>query len=78
MEKESPKGILAHHAPQFPEGEERNEGAKDDDRASQQIVDTYVVKRSSEIFPMNQVLDHFLNNMEREDKQAKHKRFPNS
>jgi hypothetical protein len=47
MEKESPKLILAHHAPQIPEGEERNESAKDDDPASQQVVDTYVVIRSN-------------------------------
>jgi hypothetical protein len=65
MEKESPKVILAHNAPQIPEGEERNESAKDDDRASQQVVDTYVVKRSNEIFSMNPVLDQLLNNMER-------------
>ena len=78
MEKESPKFILAHHASQFPKGEERNESAKDDDRASEQVVDAYVVKRSRETFSMHQVLDHLLKKMERKDEQAKHKRFPNS
>ena len=78
MEKESPKVILAHHTANFPESEERNESAKDDDRASEQVVDAYVVKRPSEISSMDQVLDHLLKDMERKDKQAKHKRFPNS
>jgi hypothetical protein len=78
MEKESPKAILAHHAPQFPENEERNESAKDDDSASEQVVDAYVMKRSSETFSMDKVLDHLLKNMECKDKQAEHKRFPNS
>jgi hypothetical protein len=35
MEKESPKVILAHYSPQFPESEEWNERAKDDDRSSE-------------------------------------------
>jgi hypothetical protein len=74
--KENPKVIWANHAPQFPEGEEGQEGTKNNDRTSQELVDAYVTKRSGEFFLMDKVPDYLLKNVESKCKQAKHKRLP--
>src|SRR5271154_1514445 len=75
-EKERAKGGLAHHALQFPEGEQGQKSAKDEDCATEQVVNMYLAKRPGDIFSMHQMLDHFLKKMERKDQQAKHKCFP--
>ena len=71
MENDSPEVILAHHAPQLPEDKKGNENANDHDRATQQVVETNLMKGSGSVFSMNQVLDHLLMNVESEDKPPK-------
>jgi len=73
MEDEISKFVLANHPAQFPESEERDKGAENDDGSSEQVIEPDVVKRANDVFPMNKPLDHLLKEVEGEDKQAKEK-----
>ena len=70
FEKQRVKFILAHHSAKLPEGEEGNEGAEDDDRLADQIVDVDIVHDSSSRQAVNEALDELLDEVEGEDKQA--------
>jgi hypothetical protein len=63
--------VLAQHAPKFPEGKQRNENAKYNDAAAEQIIDAYLMERSCDTYSMQKSFDPFLHKVKSEHKQAK-------
>src|ERR1700720_1346925 len=70
FEKQRVEFILAHHSAKLPEGEERNEGAEDDERPAEQIVDVDLAPDSSKRIMVNDAFDELLDEVKGEDKQA--------
>ena len=68
----SSKFVLCQNPPQFPE---RNEGCKKDDTAGEAGHRDGSRGTHQRYPPRHKPLDHFLNNLKREDKQAKQKGF---
>jgi hypothetical protein len=72
-EEKVPKLLFAQHPPHFPECKQRNESAKYDDAAAQEIIDAYLARRRCHIVAVDKPLDQFFDNMKGEDQQAKQK-----
>ena len=70
-EKQGAKLIFAEDALQFPEGEERDERAEDDQSAREQIIDADLVQGTCYRFTMNQQSDAFFDQMKDQHQQTK-------
>ena len=67
--------VVAQNPAQFQEPKKRNESAKYDDTAREQVFDAHIVECSGYTISMHESFDRFLNNVKAEDQQAKQKRF---
>ncbi len=62
-QKHSSKFVLPQNPPQFPECKKGNENTKNNDAAGEQVIETDLVERTSDVFPMQKPLYQFFNNM---------------
>jgi hypothetical protein len=76
-EEQGAEVLFSEHTLQFPEGKERNESAKYDETAAEDITDAYLAQRCCHTFSMDKQSDQFLNNVKREYEQSKQKRLMN-
>jgi hypothetical protein len=71
-ENQSVEFVFIQRRPQFPECEQRNEGTKNDNTPTDQIVDADFAQDTSGRPTVNNPSDEFLDNVKDEHKQAKH------
>ena len=77
FEKERTELFRAEDALQFPESEEGDKSAEDNQTAAEQVVDADLPERASHGFAMNQQPDRFFEDMKGKYEQTKEKGFVN-
>ena len=70
MEKQRVEFLLTQNAAKFPKGEERKEGAEDDDRPGERLLEVELVQDRSRRLAVDEALDELLEEAEEEDEQA--------
>src|SRR5271167_4103344 len=76
-EKQSPKLLFAEDSLHLSECKERDEGAEYDHAPAEQIIDANLAEHCCDPLLMDEVFNHFFNDVKGEDEQAEQKCFIN-